>query len=116
MILLATDEDFDNRVLSGLLLRKPELDILRVQDTELSGMKDPVMLEWAAQTGRVLLTHDKNTISKYAYERVRNGQPMPGVIMVKRFVPIGLVIEDVLILLELTSEGEWVNQVKHVPM
>ncbi len=116
MIPLATDEDFDNRVLHGLLLRRPELDIMRVQDTELSGMKDPMMLEWAAQTGRVLLTHDKNTISKYAYERVRSGQPLPGVIMVKRFVPIGLVIEDILLLLELTSDDEWANQVKHVPL
>ena len=27
-----TDEDFDNRILRGLLLRKPDLDVVRVQD------------------------------------------------------------------------------------
>jgi len=31
---------------------------------------------------RILVTHDVNTIPKYAYERVRAGQPMPGVIVI----------------------------------
>jgi hypothetical protein len=30
MLRLATDEDFNNRVLRGLLRRKPNLDIVRV--------------------------------------------------------------------------------------
>ena len=32
MIKLATDEDFNNRILRGLLRRQPQLDIVRVQD------------------------------------------------------------------------------------
>jgi hypothetical protein len=35
-----TDEDFDNGILEGLLRRLPALDILRVQDTGLSGQPD----------------------------------------------------------------------------
>lgn len=46
---------------------------MRVQDAGLSGSDDPTVLEWAAQEGRVLLTHDVATITHHAYERVRAG-------------------------------------------
>jgi Domain of unknown function (DUF5615) len=45
-------------VLRGLLAQRPELDIVRVQDVDLSGVSDPVVLTWAAEAGRILLTHD----------------------------------------------------------
>jgi len=41
------DEDFDNRILRGLQRRQPDLDIVRVQDTHLSGSVDREILEWA---------------------------------------------------------------------
>jgi hypothetical protein len=48
---LATDEDFNNRILRGLLRRRPELDIVRVQDAGLRGEDDAAVLEWAAGEG-----------------------------------------------------------------
>ena len=33
----------------GLLRRNPNIDIIRVQDVNLSGKDDPTILEWAAQ-------------------------------------------------------------------
>ena len=90
MLLLAADENFNNDILRGLLRRNPGLDIVRVQDVGLRHAPDPIVLEWAAQEGRVLLTHDRNTVTKYAYERVIAGKPMPGVIEVDRLVPLNL--------------------------
>lgn len=52
MLLLAADENFNNDIIRGLLRRKPDLDIVRVQDVGLSGADDPTVLEWAAQEGR----------------------------------------------------------------
>jgi uncharacterized protein with PIN domain len=76
------------------------------QDVGLSGEDDPSILEWAAKEGRILLTHDVATITRYAYDRVRQGQPMPGVIEVSTDAPIGWVIEDILVLVECSQEGE----------
>lgn len=92
------DENFDNGILRGLLRRQPNVDIVRVQDTEISGADDPTVLEWAAQENRILLTHDVSTITKYAYERVNAGRSMPGIIEVPSDAAIGRVIEDLLIL------------------
>jgi len=116
MLRLAADENLNNNIVRGLLRRQPELDIVCVQDVGLSGANDPTVLEWAAQEGRVLLTHDVSTITRYAYERVRAGQPMPGVFEVSRNVPIGRAIEDILLLAEYSLDGEWEGQVRYLPL
>ena len=66
MLHLLADENFNNDILRGVLRRKPDADIVRVQDVGLSGADDPAVLAWAAEAGRVLLTHDVTTITKYA--------------------------------------------------
>ncbi len=116
MIKLATDEDFNNRILRGVLRRNPTLNILRKQDAGIGRADDPQVLAWAASEGRILLTHDASTLIGYAYERVRQGLPMPGVFEVRQEVPIGVVIEEVLILAECSIEGEWEGQVGHLPL
>ena len=113
---LAADENFNNHIVRGLLRRDPELDIVRIQDVGLSGADDPTVLEWTAQAGRILLTHDVSTITKYAYERVRADQPMPGVFEISRDVPIGRAIEDILLLSECSLDGEWEGQVRYLPL
>ncbi len=89
--------------------------MVRVQDVGLSSRDDPTILAWAAQEGRVLLTHDVATITRYAYERVKKGQPMPGVIEISTDAPIGRVIEDVLVLIECCQDGELAGQVHYFP-
>jgi hypothetical protein len=44
MLLLAADENFNNDIVRGLLRRKPDLDIVRIQDEGLSGADDPTIL------------------------------------------------------------------------
>jgi hypothetical protein len=116
MLRLAADENFNNDIVRGIIRRNPTIDIVRVQDASLSGADDPTVLEWAAQTQRVLLTHDVETITLYAYERVRAGQPMPGVFEVSRSIPIGQAIEDIMLIAECSLEGEWEGQVRYLPL
>lgn len=115
MLKFLADENFDNTILRGLFRRNPTLDIVRVQDVGLSGKDDPTVLEWAAQEGRVLLTHDVATITRYAYDRVREDRAMPGVIEISTDAPIRRVIEDVLVLVECSQEGELEGQVQYLP-
>jgi predicted nuclease of predicted toxin-antitoxin system len=82
MLRLAIDEDFNNRILRGLLRRKDDLDIVRVQDAGLKGQGDAEVLEWAATQGRVLLTHDVTTMRQHADRRRAAGLPMPGIFAV----------------------------------
>jgi predicted nuclease of predicted toxin-antitoxin system len=69
MLKFAVDENFNMHIVNGVLRRLPDVDIVRVQDAGLAGTDDPDVLEWAAGEGRVLLTHDVNTLTGFAYER-----------------------------------------------
>lgn len=116
MLRLAADENFNGDIVRGLLRRAPNLDLVRIQEVGLSGADDATILEWRAREERVLLTHDVTTITRYAYERVSAGKPMPGVFEVSRAVPIGRAIEDILLLAECSLENEWEGQVRYLPL
>ncbi len=116
MLRLAADENFDNGILRGLRQRRPDLNVVRVQVIGLSGTDDPKILAWAPQEGRVLLTHDVQTIPRNAFERVRVGQLMPGIFALAADTPIGQAIEDLLLLAEGSLEGEWDGQVLYLPL
>lgn len=110
------DENFDNRILRGLLRRKSELDIVRVQDLEIAGADDYAVLAWSAQAERILLTHDQRTVPECAYERIGRGEAVAGVIVVKDTLPLGTVIEDILLIAEATTMADWVNQIQRLPL
>lgn len=115
-MLLAADENLNDDIIRGLLRRNPNINIIRVQDVGLSGEVDPVILEWCASEGRVLLTHDVTTITKHAYNRIAAGQPMPGIFEVPRQMSVGAVIEDILLLAECSLDGEWDCQIRYLPL
>jgi hypothetical protein len=116
MLRFAADENFNNAIVRGLFRRKPQLDLVRVQDAGLSGADDQTVLEWAAAEGRALLTHDVSTMTRYASERIASGQAVPGVFEVGPHVPIATAIEDLLILTECSLDGEWDNQIRYLPI
>ncbi len=116
MLPLAADENLNNDIVRGLFRRVAALDLVRIQDVGLTGADDPTVLEWAARNGRVLITHDVKTITQYAHERVREGQPMPGVFEVSQDISVGKAIEDLILLVECSLPGEWEGQVRYLPL
>jgi hypothetical protein len=110
------DENLKGSILRGLFRRQPEFDVVRVQDVGLSGADDSTLLEWAAQHGRIVLTHDVSTMSRDAYRRGSTGLPMPGVIEIGRRLSPGQAIEDILTIAEASVEGEWEGQVLFLPL
>ncbi len=116
MLRLATDEDFNNRIVRGLLRRQPDLDILRVQDAGLAGSDDEEVLAWAATERRILITHDVTTMKQAAYDRIAAGLPMPGVFEISQDVSIGTAMDEVLLLAQCSDQDEWQGQVRFLPL
>ncbi len=92
------------------------MDLLRVHDEGLSGLPDTDVLSWAADAGRLLLTHDMATIARHALRRVDAGLPMAGVCLVNQDLPLRAAIEDLLILDELSEPDEWVGRLLYLPL
>jgi predicted nuclease of predicted toxin-antitoxin system len=116
MLRLLADENFHGTIFRGLLRRQPDLDLVRVQDVGLSGASDPNILAWAAQDGRLLLTHDLRSMPGHVADRLRAGATMPGVIIVPRSLTVGQAIDEVLTVALASQEGEWEGQVIVVPL
>ena len=116
MVRLASDENFNNDILRGLLRRHSGLDIVRVQDAGLRSADDPAGLAWAAAEGRVLASHDVATLTAFAYARVKAGQPMPGLIEAAQDLPIARVIEDLLLIAECGEPAEFEGRVLYLPL
>jgi len=115
MVRLLADENFHGDAIDSLLARRPELDLVRVQDVGLASMEDPAVLAWAAANDRILLTHDKATIPGHAYDRVRSGEPMPGV-FVAHGMTVGDIIDEVLLIDEASEQAYWTDQVIFLPL
>jgi hypothetical protein len=116
MLRFLIDENFDQRILRGLRLRLPQVDYVVVQQAGLSGLSDSALLEWAASDGRVMLTHDVSTITRYAAERMKQALPMPGVIIVPADLEIGRAIADLEVIIECGTDAELVNQIQYLPL
>ncbi len=116
MLRLLADENFNDDIVRGLLLREPALDILRVQEIGLAGAEDPDILAWAAENNRIILTYDRASMSDYAYERVAQGQAMVGVFILNDRFPVGKAIEEILLLAACTEQEEWNGRAVHVPI
>lgn len=116
MLPLLADENFHNDIVRGLVRREPRLDRVRVQDVGLRGADDPTLLAWAAQHGRVVLTHDVTTMTEHAYERVQAGVSMPGVFEASPEVSISQAIEDILLIAQCSVDAEWEGQVRYLPL
>jgi predicted nuclease of predicted toxin-antitoxin system len=115
VIKLVTDENFDGAIVRGLLRRMPDVDLVRAQDVGLAQTPDPVILAWAAGQQRVLLTHDRETIPGFAYNRVRVGEPMAGVFLVSDHMSRGLAIDQLLLAIQCLNPEDCKDQVHHFP-
>jgi predicted nuclease of predicted toxin-antitoxin system len=116
MLRLASDENFNGDIVRGLRLRRPDLDLIRIQDAGLGGIDDPGVLAWAAENDRILLTHDRATMPDCAYARAAKGQPMPGVFVVGDRLSPGQVIEELLLIDSCSEQAEWVGRVLFLPL
>jgi len=110
------DENFEGAIYRGLLRRSPEIDIIRVQDVGLSGASDPEILAWAKKEGRILLTHDRRTMPRSAYERMADGQSIAGMIVMRATIPVSMAIDDLLFIKAASTAAEWIDTVQDLPL
>jgi predicted nuclease of predicted toxin-antitoxin system len=113
---LVSDENFDGDILRGLFRRRPDLDVVRVQDVGLRSTPDPAILEWAASEGRILLTHDRETVPGCVARRIEAGHPTRGVFLVSDQMPIGQTVEEILLSVECLTDEECRDVVRFFPL
>lgn len=116
MLRFLADENLDGRIIRGLITRRRDLDLVRAQDTALMQTPDDQVLEWAASNGRVVLSHDRNTMTDAAIVRLIAGKPMSGLVIVGQRMSVGQAIDDILILDACSEMQEWEGRLEYLPL
>jgi hypothetical protein len=111
MLRLACDAEVHGAIIRGLRRRRPEIDLIRTQDALPEGTPDFEVLAWAAAENRILITNDRNTMVGFAYQRVAEGKPAPGVVITTNEQSIGSAIDEILFVAEYLSEEEMRDQI-----
>ena len=110
------DRDLNDSIIDGLLRRHPAAEFVRVRDVGLAASPDPVVLEFAAANGYIVVSHDVNTMVGHAHARVAAGRPMAGLLMVQQMDPIGPAIESLALIWDSSEAEEWAGVVTYLPL
>ena len=116
MIAFLVDQNFNEHIVDGLTRRDSALGFAHVRDVGSAEAPDPVVLQWAAENGMVLLTHDRKTIPPFAYDRVAAGLPMPGVFLVSADMPVGRTIDELLVAAHCLEPSECKDIATYFPL
>ena len=116
MLRLLIDENFNNRILRGLKSRLPELDFVTVRQVGLAGFADPLLLKWAVQNDRTILTHDAKTMRPDAVQLLQRGETIAGLIVVPKKMAIGRAIEELELIIACHSQEEFRDRIEHLPL
>ena len=116
MLRFLSDENFNGDIVRGLLLRYPDLDLVRVQDVGLQEMSDPAILEWASLNQRIILTHDRATMPDFAYQRLVEGELMSGLFVINDRMATRQAIDELILVITCSELSEWEGKVLYFPL
>jgi hypothetical protein len=111
----AADENLNNEIIRRLRNQIPDIDIVRIQDTDAYQKPDDIMLEWCANEGRILLTHDQKTMPIHASNRIAKGLLLPGVLIFADTQSFKKIVDDIILIIVDNNEDELRDRVTHLP-
>ncbi len=109
------DADFNQRIVLGLRRREPAVDFRDARAGGLIDVADAEVLRIAAESGRVLISHDRKTLPGHLARFLEN-HSSPGVIIVSQDLDIGPAIEDLFIIWAASGAEEQRDQLGFVPL
>ena len=87
-----------------------------MKTTRLRGTTDSALLELAAEQERILITHDRQTMTWHFRDRLEDGKPVPGIFIVpQQPSAIGEIIDSLLLVWAASQAEQWRNQIVYLP-
>ena len=109
------DADFNHKIVMGIRRREPAVDFRGASEGGVIGLPDPEVLKVAAESERILVTHDRKTLPAH-FRQFLKSHSSPGVIVVPQDLEIGAAIEDLLLTWAATEAEEWCNLLGFLPV
>jgi predicted nuclease of predicted toxin-antitoxin system len=113
---LLADHDLKDAMIRGVQRREPSIEFVRARDLGLETQTDADILEFAARGGWIVVTHDVNTMTAAASERLTAGDEMSGLLLTHQRDPMGDVIDSLVLIWQSSEAEEWVGQIAYLPL
>jgi hypothetical protein len=112
---LPSGRRFQPQNVVSLRRREPAVDILSAHEGGVIGVPDPEVLIIAAESSRILVSHDRKTMPRY-FAHFQKTRLSPGIIVVSQNLDIGAAIEDLLLIWAATDAEDWAGRIGFVPL
>ena len=110
------DHDLNEHLVRGVVRREPAIEFICTRDIGMHERSDVEVLAYAAEHQLIVVSHDVNTMPANAYTRIRAGAPVAGLLMVKQSDPVGMVIDDLILIWSASEAEEWQSIVGFLPL
>jgi hypothetical protein len=110
------DNDLKRVIVDATLRRAPRIDFQTAQAAGLDRLDDGAVLHLAASQARILVSHDKRTMSQALALFVESGGTSPGVLLViPQQAPIREVAETLILIWADDRPHDWTNLITKIP-
>jgi hypothetical protein len=109
------DADFNETIIYALQRREPAIDFRTADEAQLRGLPDPAVLALAAREGRILVSHDHQTMPVHFAHFIAS-QQSPGVFLLSQDLLIRIAVEELLTIWEASEVEEWSNTLQYLPL
>ena len=108
------DNDLDQRIVVATRRLDPRVDFQTAHALKLHGVPDILVLKRTADTGRVLVSHDRRTLPAVFRDFISRGSS-PGLIIIPQRLPVGRSAELLHLLWAASEAEEYVNIIYALP-
>lgn len=109
-VLYQADNDLRKAIVRGAVRREPQMNFRSAQAARLDGVPDPDVLGFAADEGRILVSHDFQTMPKHFRRFTQHRRSSPGVLLVRQDLPASEAVETLVPIWEASEAVEWANR------
>mgnify|MGYP005843156657 CR=1 FL=1 len=116
-IRLLLDENLFPRLKSALLLRFPDMDVLRVGDVGAPpySTSDPDILRYTEQTQRLLVTDNRTSMPGHISDHLTQGRHHWGILYISPCLSFAEILEELCIVWGASTSDEWRDRTDWIP-
>lgn len=109
------DEDLRFEIVLAVRRLEPAIDFPTVIELGRAGSTDEQVLEFAHAEGRILVSHDVNSLRGLADQRVADGSGVTGVLLTAQTNPTRKIAETIHAIWGASEDDEWSDRVVFIP-
>ena len=112
------DENMPHGVRDQLLYHDPDIQVLCIGygNSPPIGTPDPIILDWIEQNNYILVSRNRKTMPKHLKNHLDKGKHVPGIILLRHRIPMGQLIEDLLLIQETCYFKDYQDHIEYLPL